>query len=198
MVSQTVSDLLTWCHESESVTAPVPPAVVPAMSEALPEYAGKTPTAEDARAAFMEVETYGGRLALKDGQPFLCGDVVSLPKDLLPRLTWCRTEIIDLLQEWERSGADVSVCDPEPVPQPGRRPEPEAEAPAYGVRRDPETGKLHRFGDPSPGWLRSRGWTWDARQRRFVAPFPWDRDDPPPEFMYGGGPKWNGQGVEPM
>lgn len=125
-------------------------------------------------ALIAEVEGCGCYLALVDGRPCVKGNRKTMPAHLLERLKANRDAVIQYLREREQ-----------------------AAPPAYnqitqersGIRLDKSTGKLHTFGSPSSDWLRAQGWEWDRNRRRFMAPYPFDREDPHPSCMIGGGPK---------
>lgn len=131
------------------------------------------PVAHDVAGLLREVERLGCRIDLVDGQPVLKGNGSAIPSAVMGMLRENRALIIDHLARTDIHTSDCTL---------------HVEREQSGIRRNPETGKLHLFGDPSPHWLREQGWEWNERRRRFTAPYPFDQDDPPPRFMVGGGP----------
>ncbi len=125
-------------------------------------------------ALIAEVEGCGCYLALVDGRPCVKGNRKTMPAHLLERLKANRDAVIQYLMEQD------------PVVPP---PSIQTMQPRSGIRLDKTTGKLHTFGSPSPEWLKAQGWEWDRNRRRFMAPYPFDREDPHPSCMIGGGPK---------
>lgn len=120
-----------------------------------------------------EVERLGCQIDLVAGQPVLKGNSAALTPSLLAMLKENRSAIIARLSE---RAAPTKTLSFSITPE------------HSGIRKDAATGKLHLFGNPSPAWLREQGWEWDKRRRRFMAPFPFDRADPRPCDMIGGGP----------
>ncbi|MCP1242737.1 hypothetical protein [Acetobacter lambici] len=131
------------------------------------------PVAHDVAGLLREVERLGCRIDLVDGQPVLKGNGSAIPSAVMGMLRENRTLIIDHLARTDMHTSDCAL---------------HVECEQSGIRRNPETGKLHLFGDPSPHWLQEQGWEWNERRRRFTAPYPFDREDPRPRDMIGGGP----------
>ncbi len=121
-----------------------------------------------------EIESLGAHIVLADEQPVIRGDRSVISPDLLVRLKENRALIIEHLKEQAAHSAERMEG---------------IEQERSGIRRDMETGKLHVFGNPSSQWLMAQGWEWDKHRRRFMAPYPFDREDPHPSCMVGGGPK---------
>lgn len=162
MVSHALLDLFSQ-HDGGKAGVQVEPR----SAEASPSVAW------DAAGLLSEVGRLGCRIDLVGGQPVLKGNRSAIPSEVMDMLRGNRSQIIDHLA---RAGLHPSDCAYH------------VECEQSGIRRNPETGKLHLFGDPSPRWLREQGWEWNERRRRFTAPYPFDQDDPPPRFMVGGGP----------
>lgn len=127
------------------------------------------PGPDYADALLRELDWCGCRVVLVDGRPSLRGNVQAVEPDTLALLKEHRAEIIARLEEQAGGGEMPARAEPS------------------GIRRHPETGKLHAFGNPSPAWLRGQGWTWCDQRRRHMAPYPHDRDDPPPHLTIDGG-----------
>ncbi|CCT60398.1 hypothetical protein [Acetobacter pasteurianus] len=121
-----------------------------------------------------EIEDLGAHIVLADGQPVIRGDRSIISPDLLARLKEGRALIIEHLREQAAHSPERAEG---------------IEQERSGIRKDMETGKLHVFGNPSSQWLMAQGWEWDKHRRRFMAPYPFDREDPHPSCMIGGGPK---------
>lgn len=116
-----------------------------------------------------ELARIGCRIVLVEGRPVIRGNRVAISSDLLARVKKNREAIVESLE--------VLLSDDQTSYR------------QAGIRLDKETGKMHIFGDPSSEWLRAQGWKWDRRRHRFMAPYPFDREDPHPSCMIGGGPK---------
>ncbi|MPQ73631.1 hypothetical protein [Acetobacter senegalensis] len=131
------------------------------------------PVAHDVAGLLREVERLGCRIVLDGTQPVIRGNGAALPPSLLAMLKENRAAIIARLSERAALAEPLSgSITPE----------------HSGIRKDPATGKLHLFGDPSPAWLEKQGWEWNDQRRRFMAPFPQDREDPPPRFIITASP----------
>lgn len=138
----------------------------------------------DAAALIKEVEWLGCEIALADGKPVIRGNKAAITPDLLDRLKATRTEIVQHLTEQAPSiSADATMSAPA-APTASLA----GELEQSGIGRDPDTGKLYLFGGPDPRWLKEQGWEWNNQRRRFMAPFPQDREDPPPRFIITASP----------
>ena len=131
------------------------------------------PSACNIAGLLNEVDWLGCRIELVDGKPVLKGNRSAIPSEVMDLLKEHRAQIIDYL-------TSQAAYQPDVAPATGRA--------QSGIRKDATTGKLHLFGNPNPAWLEKQGWKWSDRQRRFVATYPFDREDPRPRDMIGGGP----------
>lgn len=174
MVSKALSGLMDWAdglpvpHDSAS------PA--PHRTHSAPQ--------TDAAALIKELDFLGCKIVLKDGGPVIRGDKAAITPDLLDLLKAGREQIIEHLTAQASPDHEQKAASEPPQPDPL----PTEHDPQSGIRRDPETGKLHIFGNPDPRWLKEQGWEWNDQRRRFMAPFPQDREDPPPRFIITASP----------
>jgi hypothetical protein len=166
MVSHALLDLFSL-HDGGADNTQTQPGPLLYVAEAPP------PMIRNIDGLLSETERLGCRIILDGTQPVIQGNGAALPPALLATLKENRAAII------ARLGERVALAEPLSG---------SVTLEHSGIRKDPATGKLHLFGNPSPAWLKKQGWEWSDRQRRFVAPFPSDRGDPLPRFMIGGGP----------
>lgn len=174
MVSKAISTLMEWAEDKQ------------ADASALPSSPSNHPSAGiNVAALIKELEWLGCEIVLKDSQPVIRGNKAAITPDLLDLLKAGREQIIEHLAA--QASPDNEV---EPPNQTAQMPEPLSAklCEQSGIRRDPETGKLHIFGDPDSRWLKERGWEWSEKQARFVAPYPHDRGDPHPRFFVSARP----------
>lgn len=166
MVSHALLDLFSL-YDGGADGAQIQPGPRRHAAEAPP------PMIRDIDGLLSETERLGCRIILDGTQPVIRGNGAALPPSLLAMLKENRAAIIARLGE--RAALTEPLSD--------------SITPEHsGIRKDATTGNLHLFGNPSPAWLKKQGWERSDRQRRFVAPFPFDRGDPLPHFMIGGGP----------
>ncbi|MBO1361924.1 hypothetical protein J2D73_19255 [Acetobacter sacchari] len=127
-----------------------------------------------APALIRDAEWAGVRMELRDGVPTAFGDVPALDREAVDNLRTHRRAIAIVLDcyatGWEPAPA---------MPFPSAPPE---------IVTDPKTGKLRLVGDVDPQRLRDEGWTWSRRRNRWMAPYPYDVDDPPPSMFVREGP----------
>lgn len=128
-----------------------------------------------AAGLFSELEWLGCSVALVQGAPVIRGNRAAITSDLLALLKENRAAIIAHLSEHQGEAAEGGTS-VQPLSDASLRND-------AGIRKDPDSGKLHLFGDPCPRWLKEQGWEWDARRCRFLAPYPHDREDPPPHYF---------------
>lgn len=173
MVSKALSGLMDW---ADGLTVPHDSSSSSDGTSCAPH--------TDAAALIKEVEWLGCEIALADGRPVIRGNKAAITPDLLDRLKATRAEIVRHLTA--QASPDHEPMAVSQQHQPGPLPiEHDAQS---GVRRNPKTGKLHIFGAPDPRWLKEQGWEWNEQRRRFMAPFPQDREDPPPRFIITASP----------
>ncbi|MGO2958787.1 MAG: hypothetical protein ACTIDN_07085 [Acetobacter sp.] len=173
MVSKAISTLMEWAEDKQ------------ADASVLPSAPSNHPSAGiNAAALIKELEWLGCEIVLKDSQPVVRGNKAAITPDLLDLLKAGREQIIEHLTAQAREDYEQEAASepPQPVSLPATHCE------QSGIRRDPETGKLHIFGDPDPRWLKERGWEWNEKQCRFMAPYPHDRSDPHPRYFVSARP----------
>lgn len=173
MVSKALSGLMAWADG------------LPMAHDSSSPY-HETPAAQhtDAVALIKEVEWLGCEIALADGRPVIRGNKGAITPDLLDRLKATRAEIVRYLTEQPPSVSTAATVSGPAAPASS----PAGDLEQSGIRQDPDTGKLYLFGGPDPRWLKEQGWEWNEQRRRFMAPFPQDREDPPPRFIITASP----------
>ncbi|MFT8473344.1 hypothetical protein [Acetobacter persici] len=173
MVSKPLSALMEWSEAQQTNTSGSPPA------PDTPELGGV-----NAAALIKELDFLSCEIVLKNGGPVIRGNKAAITPDLLDRLKATRADIVQHLTEQAASTSNDATMNAAPASPASLA----GELEQSGIRRDPDTGKLFLFGGSDPRWLKEQGWEWNEQRRRFMAPFPQDREDPPPRFIITASP----------
>ncbi|GBQ61120.1 hypothetical protein AA0313_2606 [Acetobacter indonesiensis NRIC 0313] len=173
MVSKALSALMEWAEDKQADA-----------SGSLPVPDNSEPAEINPAALIKELDFLGCEIVLNDGTPVIRGNKAAITPDLLDLLKAGREQIIKHLTAQASQGHEQEATSEPPQPEslPARHCE------QSGIRRAPETGKLHIFGDPDPRWLKEQGWEWNEQRRRFMAPYPHDKGNPHPRFFVSARP----------